>query len=50
MKDKDKICHICGSKMKYRGNRRFVCKKCNYVREYEKDFEPSDKNRWKFLR
>jgi tRNA(Ile2) C34 agmatinyltransferase TiaS len=34
MKNKEKICHDCGSKMKYKGNRIFVCKKCGKRVEY----------------
>lgn len=46
MKDKEKICPKCGNKMKYRGGRRFICKKCGFAPEYERDFEVREGSRF----
>jgi tRNA(Ile2) C34 agmatinyltransferase TiaS len=40
MKNKEKLCPECGIKMKYKGSRLFVCKKCGKRLEYERVIEP----------
>jgi tRNA(Ile2) C34 agmatinyltransferase TiaS len=35
MKDRIKICLKCGTKMSYRGSRRFYCPTCKTINEYD---------------